>query len=159
MKRISAVFTAINILAVIAMLILVGYGYSHLGLGTPPYVAFLTGGIFISPPALINGIWLLIRLIRGEVPHSASNGTDSDYRRWLLPARLNAVFILLNILLAAAITIHGTVYTLRIGGSAALDFISIVFLYSVSVVLINDAWVVAYMNMKERLEEKGWKKR
>lgn len=154
MKRVNIVFTALNILLVITMLILVGYGYSHPGLGTPPSAAFMSGCVFVPPLALINGIWLLIRLVRGAVPYSASNGTDSDYRRWLLPARLNSVFILLNILLAAAMTIHSIIDTMNTGGSIVLDFIGVIFYYSVPVVLINVAWVVVYMNMKERLDEK-----
>lgn len=155
MKRINIIFTAINILIVTAMLILVGYEYFTPHLSTPPYAAFLAGYFFVPPLVLTNGIWLLISKIRNEVPRSALSGTDSDYRRWLVSARLNAVFILLNILLAAVITIHGIIYTLREGGAFVLDFVSVIILYGVPFVLINDAWVVVYMNMKDRLEEKG----
>ncbi|MDE6727061.1 MAG: hypothetical protein K2J80_03855 [Oscillospiraceae bacterium] len=60
-----------------------------------------------------------------------------------------------HILLAAAMTIHSIIDTMNTGGSIVLDFIGVIFDYSVPVVLINVAWVVVYMNMKERLEEKG----
>lgn len=148
MKRINAVFTAINILVVVVMLVLVGYEYRTVYLNTPPSAAFLAGCVFIPPLALINGIWLLIRILRGEAPCSVLDGADSAGHRQLFSVRLNAVFILLNVLLAAVITIHCIIYTLRTGGSVVLDFIGIMFYYSVPVVLINDAWVVIRMNKK-----------
>lgn len=63
--------------------------------------------------------------------------------------RVNFIFILLNILLAAAIAGHTVIAALSAGGSYVLSFIGVVLYYGVPIVLINDAWLVIHMNMKK----------
>ena len=150
MKRVNIVFTALNILVVITMLAQICYEHSIPHASTPPEAALYIAFLYIFPLILINGIWLLIRLIRGKAPaqtpvQNAANERGDGAGRL---RRVNIIFTALNIILSAAIILNTVIYTLREGGSAVLNLISILLYYGVPVVLINDAWVVASANMK-----------
>ncbi len=150
MKRVNIVFTALNILVVITMLGQICYEYSIPHSSTPPEVALYIAFLYIFPLILINGIWLLIRLIRGKataqtpVQNAANERGDGAGRL----RRVNIIFAALNIILSAAIILNTVIYTLREGGSAVLNLMSVLLYYGVPAVLINDAWVVASANMK-----------
>lgn len=149
MNRNNIIFTTLNALVVLTMLIHIGYEHFRPHLNVPPEAALYLAFLYMPPLVLINGIWLLIRMVRGEALNGVSDGAAASDRRRLLLARMNAVFVLLNTLLAAVVTLHGIVYTLRMGGSVVLDFLGVMFYYGVPLVLIDDAWFVIRMNLKK----------
>lgn len=148
MKRDNIIFTTLNALVVLTMLIHIGYERFRPHLNVPPEAALYLAFLYMPPLVLINGIWLLIRMVRGEALNGISDGTAAAERRRLFLARMNAVFVLLITLLAAVVTLHGIIYTLRTGGSVVLDFLGVMFYYGIPLVLINDAWFIIRMNVK-----------
>ena len=149
MKRINKIFTMLNILLIFAMLFHIGYAYSHADFHEPPEIVFYLAFIYMLPLTIINGIWLLIRTVRFGERARVSKRSVSDESEMLRSDRVNFIFILLNILFAAAIAVHTVIAALSAGGSYVLSFIGVVLYYGVPIVLINDAWLVIHMNMKK----------
>lgn len=131
------------------MLFHIGYEHFRSYLNTPPEAVFYLAFLYIPPLVVLNGIWMLIRMVRSEGLSDVLDGVAASERRRMFSVRMNVVFVVLNILLAVAVTIHGIIYTLRTGGSVVLDFLGVMLYYSVPLVLINDAWFVVRMNMKK----------
>ena len=160
MKRINTIFTALNVLVAAVMLIQIGICYFSEGyVSALPSVSFIYAVLYIPPLVLINVIWKVIRKKKevrvqsAEMPVSNSLARDTA---WL--KRVNIICIMLDVLLVATMLIHNAIDICET--SPNLSFFnnlvgSTWVYYTVPFVLINDAWVVVYMNMKERLYEMG----
>lgn len=150
MKRTDTVFTCINGLVIIIMLLnviwffsaLVDYGHQILAL----YLPILYIPVFV----IINVIWMKIRKkLIDKQPFVDLHARNE--RKRICIKRLNTTGMVLNISLFAVLAIHIIVSQLLQGSIGSVD----VFMYSLPFVLINDAWVVIFVNIDDRLEEKG----
>lgn len=153
MKRAATVFTCINVLAVIIMLLLIGYLYSMLGVHVPQAAAFDFAAFFIPVFVIINVIWLRVRRRLIDKQPCAPDLHAVNDRKRICIKRLNTVGLALNVLLFAAMVIHTVVLFVQ---SGSLDLLGVLFRYSLPFVLINDAWVVISVNMDDRLDERNY---
>lgn len=156
MKRINTVFTTINILAVLGMLIHMGILYYNTQTISAPRAVVFTGAlVYILPLLLLNLIWSLMQKTAGQKGKRAqADLTDVLVRT---PDRskhiINIVFLALNALVIVIMAIHNG-FDIRSGGNSYFQnlFGWIWVLYIIPLIVINNAWVVVSMNMKDRLE-------
>lgn len=153
MKRINKIFTNIHIFIGIVMVIHIAIAFSREYFSIPREAAFYLVLIYIPVFIILNGTWILIRKFRDGKQHIAPEQTVSDDRTRLYLNRLTVIFMSINILLTVAATIHSIIATMIYGGSFLLTLVGYMTNYGIPAVIINDVWVVVYMNMKERSEE------
>lgn len=151
-KIVNIVFTALNVLVLAAVFVMIGYGYFHPGLSTGPLIGFHLAVLFIPVFIIVNAIWMGIRNNLIQKPLHALEYIDSNRRIKFCLDRLNRIFIFLNILLFGVILIRIIIESVRYGSA---DWINKLFFeHSVFFELINVAWIIFYVNTKDRLEEK-----
>lgn len=134
------------------MLLLIGYLYSMPGVHMPRAAAFDLAAFFIPVFVIINVIWLLVRRRLIDKQPWVSDLHVTNDRKRICIKRLNTVGLALNVMLFAAMVIHTVVLFVQ---SGSLDLLGVPFRYSLPFVLINDAWAVVFVNMDDRLEERG----
>ena len=149
MKRTDTVFTCINALVVMIMLFNFVYFFSALADYGGQILAFYLPVLYIPVFVIINVIWMIIRKkLVDKQPFVDLHARNERKRIYI--KRLNTVGTVLNILLLDVLTIHIIVVFVPQGNSGSID----VFMYSLPFVLINDAWVVVFVNIDDRLEER-----
>ena len=160
MKRINTVFTTINILAVLGMLIDMGIQYYNAQtVSAPKSIVFIGSLVYILPLLLLNLIWALIQKLvsqkgkRGQDDMPSANvlARTADRSR-----HIKTVFIALNVLVVVIMAIHNG-FDIRAGGNSYFQNLIgwIWILYIIPLIVINDAWAVVSMNMKDRSEAGG----
>ena len=157
MKRINTVFTTINILAVLGMLIHMGILYYNAHtISAPRAIVFTAALVYILPLMLLNLIWALIQKLviqkgKTDMPSAGVPERTADRAR-----HIKIVFIALNAMVFVIMAIHNG-FDIRAGGNSYFQNLIgwIWILYIVPLIVINNAWVVVSMNMKDRLEVGG----
>ena len=150
MKRINTVFTTINILAVLGMLIHMGILYHNVKTVSAPRAIVFTGALaYVLPLLLFNLIWAVIQDKKGK----QADANNVPVRGAARSRLVNIVFIALNIAVVAIMAIHNG-FDIRSGGNSYFQNLIgwIWVLYIIPLIVINDAWAVVSMNMKDRLE-------
>lgn len=157
MKRINTVFTTINILAVLGMLIHMGILYYNTQtISAPRATVFIGALVYLLPLILFNLIWSLIQKIvsqKGKQVQADMPSADVLARTADRSRRINIVFIALNAIVIVIMVIHNG-FDIRGGGNSYFQNLIgwLWVLYIIPLIVINDAWVVISMNKKDRLE-------
>ena len=157
MKRINTVFTTINILAVLGMLIHMGILYNNAHTISAPRAIVFTGAlVYILPLMLLNLIWALIQKIVIQKGKTDMLSADVPARTADRSRHIKIVFIALNAMVFVIMAIHNG-FDIRAGGNSYFQNLIgwIWILYIIPLIVINNAWVVVSMNMKDRLEVGG----
>lgn len=158
MKRQKTIFIALNILVAIIMLIHIGYDYSLPHLSVPRAVSFCIAFFYLPPLILINGIWLLIRMVHRyrsarEVVRDDRDGMDEQVSEEVRLRRLNIIFVTINLVLTAMMAIHNIIYSLIEGGSFVLNLFGVALCYVIPIMIINAAWVIISMDIKKKCSD------
>ena len=150
MKRVNTVFTTINILAVLGMLIHMGIlYYTAQTVSAPRAAVFIAALVYVLPLLLLNLIWAVIQ----KTVSQKENQVHTDMLSADRSRRINIVFIALNAMVVVIMAIHNGL-DIRAGGNSYFQnlFGWIWVLYIIPLIVINNAWVVISMNMKDRQE-------
>ena len=157
MKRVNTVFTTINILAVLGMLIHMGILYYNTQTISAPRTIVFTGSlVYVLPLLLLNMIWALMQKIASQKGKTDMPSADVPVRTADRSKHINIVFIALNALVVVIMAIHNGLDIREGGNSYFANLIGWIWvLYIIPLIVINDAWAVVSMNMKDRLEVGG----
>lgn len=143
MKRINNVFTTINAVVFLGMLVHLRIAYSYAiahHMSAPPQAAFIIGIFYIPVYILINVIWAVVRAAKCKKGMYSDISEKSDPNAAARSAAwsklLNIAGIALNVLLTAAMLIQSSS-----NGDIWLRYI-------LPFILVNEAWVVVHMNVK-----------
>lgn len=155
MNRINKIFTSLNILTAAVMLVHIGIAYNkayYNHFSAPPSASFIYALLYIPFLILINVIWIIWKSVRGkkENPPTAENAVSKASARDADRAkRANFAFIILNILVFVVMLIHNRNNIQGQNLSFFQNLFGFIWVYYIiPLILINDAWVVARMNMK-----------
>lgn len=157
MKRINTAFTTINILVVLGMLIhMVILYYNTQTVSAPRAIVFTGALVYILPLILLNLIWSLMQKTVGQKGKTDMLSADVPVRNADRSRLINIVFIALNVIVVVIMAIHNG-FDIQAGGNSYLQNLIgwIWVLYIIPLIVINDAWAVVSMNMKDRLEVSG----
>lgn len=154
MKRQKTIFIALNILVVIIMLIHIGIVYSLPNASVPQGTWFSIALFYLPSLILVNGIWLLIRMVRvnrsaREVVRDDRGGMDEQVPEEARLRRLNIIFVTINLVLTAVMTIHNIIYSLIKGGDFVLNLFGVALCYAIPYMIINAVWVIVSMDIKK----------
>lgn len=128
-------------------------------ISAPRSIVFISALVYILPLMLLNLIWLLIQKLvsqKGNRVQADMPAADVLVRRSDRSKHINIIFIALNVLVFVIMAIHNG-FAIRAGGNSYFqNLIGVIWIwYIIPLIVINDAWAVASMNMKDRSEVGG----
>ncbi len=150
MKHVNIIFTILNILTIVSMLIHVGIAYSMKHYSAPKSVEFINAVFYIIPLIIINIVWKIISKKIGRKNASVQKKSDDFKQKASGFRRVNAVFIAINFLVVVMMVLHIFVFS-RYFEYTSNKYDNVIF-YIIPLMLINDAWCIIYMNKKNLWE-------